>query len=742
MWVVLCALVLGADASSQPSSAPTSAPVEATPESQPLPEARSMALDELNVVAGSLGQARVAGSAHAIDQKRLETFSYGDVHRVVAEVPGVYVRDEDGFGLRPNIGMRGASSDRSAKITLMEDGVLFAPAPYSAPAAYYFPLMSRITGVEVYKGPASIRFGPNTVGGAINLLTRPIPRKLAFALDVGGGMYGGAKALGHLGYGNDRFGVLLEGALVRSDGFKRLPSRGPTGFSRTEWLLKAVYNTAPGAALLHQFDLKAGYSGELSNETYLGLSDADFARDPYQRYAASNDDVMRSWRTQAGLGYSLLAGEMFELNLRAYRHDQHRAWTKLNGIAGAPLDAVFRDANSPRAATLIASLKGEADSSAADALLIGTNDRRFVAQGVQATAIVHPVLGPVRQDIELGLRLHHDQIVRRHDERPFAMVSGTLLPQGPLGIIADNTARAIAFAAHLQDVVQWRRLLVTPGLRFEYITTTQDDRLQTAAVRNRTIAVLPGIGAYYGIRDWIGVLAGVHRGFSPKAPGQSDGAQPELSINYEAGARAAWRGARTRVDAEAIGFFNDYQNLTAHCTQAGGCSQDTLDRQFSAGAVFVYGAEAALKAQHDFGIGLELHGQASYTLTLSEFRQDFNSQNPLWGSVRVGDRLPYVPEHQGSVSIGVSMARWGVDLQARAQSMMRDLPGQGPIAATDALPAYAYLDAAAYYVLPANIRVYVTIDNLTDARYMVSRRPFGARPGKPFLVMAGVRYQF
>ena len=68
-----------------------------------------------------------------------------------------------------DIGLRGANPDRSAKLTLMEDGVLMGPAPYSAPAAYYFPLTTRMTAVEVFKGPASIRYGPNTIGGAINL---------------------------------------------------------------------------------------------------------------------------------------------------------------------------------------------------------------------------------------------------------------------------------------------------------------------------------------------------------------------------------------------------------------------------------------------------------------------------------------------------------------------------------------------------------------------------------------------
>ena len=82
----------------------------------------------------------IAGSAHRVDEAMMELFDYNDIQQVLGQIPGVVARGEDGFGLRPNIGIRGANSDRSAKITLLEDGLPLSPAPYAAPAAYYFPL--------------------------------------------------------------------------------------------------------------------------------------------------------------------------------------------------------------------------------------------------------------------------------------------------------------------------------------------------------------------------------------------------------------------------------------------------------------------------------------------------------------------------------------------------------------------------------------------------------------------------
>ena len=80
-----------------------------------------------------IGDKNVPGSATVVSAEELENFETLDVHKALATVPGINVRPEEGYGLRPNISIRGTYPYRSGKVTLMEDGVLIVSLTHNIP---------------------------------------------------------------------------------------------------------------------------------------------------------------------------------------------------------------------------------------------------------------------------------------------------------------------------------------------------------------------------------------------------------------------------------------------------------------------------------------------------------------------------------------------------------------------------------------------------------------------------------
>ncbi|MEH6561454.1 MAG: TonB-dependent receptor plug domain-containing protein, partial [Marinobacter sp.] len=182
--------------------------------------AQERTLDELVIIGDEVSASALPGSAHVVTSDDLENMKYTDIQRAAREVPGVYIREEDGYGLRPNIGIRGSGSGRSSKVTLMEDGVLLAPAPYSGPSAYYFPSFGRMSGIEVLKGPDLLRYGPATVGGTINLRSTPIPSKAQGHVTAEIAEDNGKRIHAWYGASSEQVGWLIETHQQETDGYK------------------------------------------------------------------------------------------------------------------------------------------------------------------------------------------------------------------------------------------------------------------------------------------------------------------------------------------------------------------------------------------------------------------------------------------------------------------------------------------------------------------------------------------
>jgi len=682
------------------------------------------------IVYGDDQQIKEAGSAHQVSSETLEKFEWNDIQQVMTMIPGVSTRTEDGFGLRPNIGIRGANSDRSAKVTLMEDGVLFAPAPYAAPAAYFFPMTTRLVGVEVFKGAASTRYGPQTVGGAVNLLTRDVPEDKTWSGDVSYGAFNTLKGHVYSGGSIGNWGVLIEGTHLQSDGFKELASGAETGFSRTDSMLK-LKRTFDG----HDIQLKLGYARERSYETYLGLSSSDFEKNPLLRYPASQEGLMEWSRTQSELMWTVRPSDLVLVRTVAYHHYLDRSWRKFNGFANG-LDVhnlLVQDPTGGEGAMYLAFLRGESDALLPEEYLqIGINARQFHSFGFQTTTIIEKIGDVQSHRIELGARVHGDLVYRQHTERSAQMISQELVyVDDTQKELLDTQVGAMALALYAHDDWSFQKFHLFPSLRSELVQTTTDIDGWTDSITRAVL--LPGMGSMWAFDDWLDIFASAHKGFSPVAPEQDASVLPEVAWNYEVGMRQHLDTTR----AELILFANDYQRITGQCTLSSGCNPNDLGKQFTGGKALIVGAETMLGFETWLPNGWIVPTQMQYTLTHAEFRESFYSGFSQFGSVSAGDKLPYVAMHQGSLSSGIQTEKISLNFITAYRGQMLDQAGD--FEDTTTVPSLWTLDASGHVVLQDAWKIYATWNNVTNVQAMTSWRPFGARPITPSSVYIGVK---
>lgn len=712
------------------------------PESEP--SDREVIYDRVMIVGTSESAKRVPGSAHVISLEEMEKQQYSDVHRVLRQIPGINIQEEDGFGLRPNIGIRGTGVERSQKITLMEDGILIAPAPYSAPSAYYNPTAGRMETIEIRKGSAAIRQGPQTNGGVINFVSTSIPGQPAGRVRLSAGEHGTAKLEGRYGASWENFGFLVETFQQQTDGFKRLDGGGDTGFELEDYLVKARVNTGADARIYQELELKVGRTEQDGNETYLGLTAADFGPNPTRRYRGSQNDNITSDHDQVHLRYSVRPSDRFDITTTLYRNDFFRNWYKTESTLGTSNGSILSD---PEAfATELQILRGEIDSPD-DAVLLRNNRRDYFAQGIQSVLGFSLGGGKSRHDLQIGLRWHEDEEDRFQEDDLYAMRGGELVltKTGAPGSQANRIGEAEALALFVEDRISIGKLTLTPGLRYESIDTRRldfgkNDPLRTGATlqeRNNSLDVfIPGLGIDYQLDDAWSVFGSIHRGFSPPSPSSTEEVDAEKSLNYEVGVR--FERARSRF--EAVAFFNDYSNLLGTDTLSGG-GTGTGD-QFNGGEAEIQGLELGFSTDLHRGASITVPLRGAYTYTAAEFSTSFTTSFEDWSpEVLRGDKIPFVPEHQIFAEIGLEATRWNLFLSANWVDETRTRAGQGAIPEDESLDSRVVLDIGSRVTF-GQASVFLQVRNLADEVYVAARRPYGLRPGLPRTAVLGVSFDF
>ncbi|EDM25596.1 TonB-dependent receptor [Lentisphaera araneosa HTCC2155] len=700
--------------------APETKATETTEENTAVEKERVIVTGQIIPEGGHL----LTGSSKRIDTEDIRKHSYSDINRVLYQVPGVNVREEDGYGLFPNISMRGINSHRSAKLTLMEDGILAAPAPYSAPDAYYSPNTGRMSAVEVIKGAASVQHGPHTTGGVVNYVSTPVPTDgETFYWKQLFGSNNDIKT--HMYYGDvydldaGKLSLLFEGYYRENDGFNDIQhSDRNTGINhQIEPMLKLRFE--PKTSKYQYLEMKVGYTDMEANLSYNGLKKEDFNSNPHDRYWGTQWDHMDTEAVRTYLKHYIELTNDISLTNTLYYNRFKRNWHKIKGDPGTDV------------------LRGTAPGT----IRLKNNNRDYYQVGLQSEVDWAFETGSIDHNLKVGTRIHRD----KYDDYSwydYYDVGGNYDVTGYREDVKgsagnkDYNTESIAFFLH-DEMSLTDKLTVTPGVRFEHISYDYNSKGETSDVD----IWAPGIGFAYDFTNEYQLFGGVHKGFSVLAPPDAvEGGKYETSLSYELGLR--YNNESGHYGAEAVVFYNDISDLYDPESQASGTEfSRTLGDAESYGLELYTYADAGKINNWGFSNPWTF----AFTWTQSEITDiadDIDTSDPandgsFYFGAKDGSETPYIPEFQYSIGTGAHFGKWGTDVNATYVDEMFTTAENNT--KTD---AHIIVDWSAYYSIDKNARVLFNVYNIFDEEYEAAHHPTDIRAGAPRLFYAGFEYKF
>lgn len=692
----------------------------------PLSPVQAAAGDELTeiVVLGSRERLeRVSGGAHVLTEKDLADSRVLTINEALRKIPGVFAREEEGLGLRPNIGIRGLNPTRSTKVLLLEDGLPLAFAPYGDNASYFHPSIERFNRIEVLKNSGQIAFGPQTVGGLVNYISADPPEFFSGRL---------AARSGNRGYRDwqvtvgDTIAATHTGWRIDATRKQSAGSRENIELDVTDIGIKLRQDLGTEQSLT----LRASLYRERSQVPYSGLTLAEFIAN--SRANAFVNDFFDSQRIAAAITHGLQISEGLALRTSVYATNFDRDWWRQSSSSMQRPN----DASDPACLGM-------------QNLNVGCGNegrlRSYTTFGIEPRLSIEGSLGAHSLSTVVGLRHHREHQHRQqvHGDTPRARTAGTSLNAG---LREDNLRDVEALSGFIETSVTVDRLTVTPGVRVESIHYTRSNRLTERSGSTSLTQFVPGIGFTYKIADGAMLFAGVHRGFAPprvedaiRVDGASLELEAELSWNREIGLRF---DTADRWRLEASLFEMDFTNQIVPASLAGG-SGATLT---NAGRTLHRGAELAAEWRDDRHT-LAPHARVAWTwLPIARYVGTRYSAIPGHTDVDVGgNRLPYAAHHSATVTLGVRRGPLAAQLEGTWTSAMYGDDLNTVALTTDGqrgrLGGHGIANLTLQYQHDEALTVYASAKNILDRLYIgdLSR---GIVVGPPRLLHAGFEYRY
>ncbi|WP_240469841.1 TonB-dependent receptor [Cyclobacterium sp. SYSU L10401] len=679
---------------------------------------------------------RVPGSVSYIDEKEIRTIQPISGNEVLRRSPGVHVVDEEGLGMRVNIGIRGLNPDRSRSVLVMEDSVPVALAPYGEPEMYYSPAIDRMAGIEILIGSGQILYGPQTIGGVVNYITASPPLEEEGAIRIQGGQGGFFSGL--LNYGNTFGNTGVQVNLLR----KRADDIGPTSFDITDLNAKFLFDTGAKSEL----GMKVGVYDESSNSTYIGLNQVMYDQGGMDFTRLAPDDRLGVSRYSLSFSHQYRISEKIKLRSIAYGYKTTRNWNRqdfsINNDNQAPSDwtgVMWGDMAIPGGAIFMR------DGT-------GNRNREFEVVGFEPRLEVAHDLFDLENDLIFGARILYE---RAFEQR----INGTKAGVKSGDLVEDEVRTGHAFSAYAQNKINLtEKFELSAGLRMESFNYARDIfrrnfpeigiRDTSLLAQNNIMEVIPGLGFNYRPLQHINVYGGIHKGYAPPrtkdaitSTGDVLDLEAEKSWNFELGFRAepsSW------MYLEMTGFRMDFSNQIIPVSESsGGMGFGVVN----GGATLHQGVESAFLVDLSRLFSLK-RTKLNYDLNLAYVNAIFSEDRFKGESNIKGNRTPYAPEWMINSALTFETNEGllfrlggnyvGNQFTDEVNSIEPSANGRsGKIA------SYVVLDGMlAYQVSQWNSRFNISVKNLANERYIASRRPQGIRVGLPRLITLGYEYKF
>ncbi|BBL56609.1 TonB-dependent receptor family protein [Methylomonas koyamae] len=721
-------------------------------------------LTSVEVVESVEKAATFSGSTSVISKDTLERDQVFTVNEALRKAPGVYVRDEEGFGLRPNIAFRGQNPFRSTKVLFLEDGIPFNFAPYGDNDIYYHPPVERYDGIEIYKGADLTQFGPQTINGAVNYLTPKVPTTPGGFVSFTGGNRDYLN--GHTRYGGmvknvqglDAIGGVAD--YIHKEGME---SHDNTFAVVDDANLKSIIDFDAR----NRLTLRGDFYHQDEQGAAFGLTDAEYRKlgaryNPDKNANFTND----RWSTSATYEHSFNNDVTLEASFywSAYERNwwrQQNEFPTENQCVGRGIDSYVTDRQ---------------NGIPVDMDLCNYNSgrlRNYETWGVAPTLHAKHDLFGIESQLDAGFRAHFENQYRRFIRGSTADARDASNPNGGTyrQLTENNERFADAYSGFVQNKFIWNDWTFTPGVRVESVSYERKNLLNGAQGQSSLTEILPSFAMTYSPIDNAELFFGIHRGFAP--PRVEDAVYNDTGGSAEVGAEISWNtefGIRARplhgVKTELTYFHNDFDSLTVLGTVGGGTVP------VAQGKALYEGIE--LMARADFGDVFNWthnpYAQIAYMwLPTAETTQAFRCVplssgaypascpgGNVFGSAP-GKRAPYAPESLLTATLGYSHPT-GFDAHLEAAFVSEqyadflnlDNGADHPngAASNEALGGsygkindYVVVNFATSYKVQKDLTLYVSMKNLLDNTYIVDRVR-GIQPGMPRLVQAGFKYEF